>query len=87
MIIIPYLAVIPEVRPIQHGTICELVGQVGKVGILKLEINVKIFAEQKYTDEREKAVEGIFTFAAIDKDSKPTKFLDYHEYPLEYDKK
>ncbi len=63
-------------KPIQYGTICELVGQVGEVGALKLEINVKIFAEQKYSDEREMAVEGKFYFAAIDIDKKPIRLLN-----------
>ena len=65
-------------KPIQYGTICELIGKIGVVGRLKLKINVEIFAEQKYTNEREKAVEGVFTFAAINENNKPTKLFDEH---------
>jgi acyl-CoA hydrolase len=67
-------------KPIQYGAICELVGKIGVVGRLKLKINVEVFAEQKYTNEREKAVEGIFTFAAIDKNNKPVKLFDDPEF-------
>jgi len=69
-------------KPIQYGAICELVGKIGEVGKLKLKINVEIFAEQKYSIEREKAVEGVFTFAAIDENSKPVKLFDDTEYML-----
>ncbi|HAF28606.1 MAG TPA: acyl-CoA thioesterase [Bacteroidales bacterium] len=62
-------------KPIPYGTIVELIGQVGKVGSVRLEINVQIFIEQKYTNEREKAVEGNFYFAAIDDNNQPIKLL------------
>ncbi|MFO7843848.1 MAG: hotdog domain-containing protein, partial [Bacteroidales bacterium] len=45
-------------KPIPYGTIAELIGSVEKVSLVKLEINVKIFIEEKYTDTRTLAVEG-----------------------------
>ena len=60
---------------IPYGTIIELVGKVGKIDALKLEINVEIFVEQKYRDERAKAVEGVFSFAATDVNNKPVKLF------------
>jgi len=62
-------------KPIPFGTIVELVGKVKRAGIMKLEINVEIFVEQKYTSKREKAVEGSFYFAAIDVHNKPVKLM------------
>jgi len=74
-------------KPIQYGTICELVGKIGEVGRLKLKINVEIFSGQKYSNEREKAVGGVFTFAAIDENNKPVKLFDDPEYFLESSEK
>jgi len=63
-------------KPIPYGTIAELVGTVKNVGAVKLEIKVQIFIEQKYTENRELAVEGSFFFAAVDDDNQPVKLLD-----------
>ncbi len=62
-------------KPIQYGTICEIIGQVGEVGSLKLEVLVTVFIENKYEDKKEKAVEGVFQFVTIDNNSKPVKLL------------
>lgn len=61
---------------IPAGTIIELVGKVSQVGRTSLRIKVKIFVEQMYNDQREKAIEGEFTFVAIDENKKPTPVLD-----------
>ena len=63
-------------KPIPYGTIAELIGRVSNVGAVKLEINVQIFIEQKYTDSREKAVEGNFYFAAVDDNNQPVKLIE-----------
>ena len=63
-------------KPIPYGTIAELVGSVSSTGTVKLEINVKIYIEQKYHESRELAVEGNFYFAAVDDDNMPIKLLD-----------
>jgi acyl-CoA hydrolase len=60
-------------KPIPYGTIVEITGQIAKVGAVKLEINVQIFTEEKYSDLREMAVEGNFIFAAIDNKNRPIK--------------
>jgi len=63
-------------NPIPYGTIAELIGSVEKAGSVKLEINVKIFIEEKYTDTRTLAVEGNFIFAAVDDKNLPVKLFD-----------
>ena len=63
-------------KPIPYGTIVELVCIVSNIGAVKLEINVQIFTEEKYTDSREKAVEGNFYFAAVDENNQPVRLLD-----------
>lgn len=62
-------------KPIPAGTIIELVGKVTYLGNTSLKVRVDIFIEQMYSDEREKAVSGEFTFVAIDGDKKPVKIL------------
>ena len=62
-------------KPIPAGTIIELIGRVSKVGNTSLEITVEIFIEQMYSDHREKAITGNFTFVALDENKKPTKVI------------
>jgi len=63
-------------KPIPYGTIAGLVGTVKNAGAVKLEIKVQIYIEQKYTENRELAVEGSFFFAAVDDDNQPVKLID-----------
>ncbi len=60
-------------KPIPAGTIVELVGKVTYLGSTSLKIRVEIFVEQMYSDQREKAVTGEFTFVAIDENKVPVK--------------
>lgn len=62
-------------KPIPYGTIAELVGTVANAATVKLEINVKIYIEQKYDESRELAVEGNFYFAAVDDNNQPIRLL------------
>jgi acyl-CoA hydrolase len=60
-------------KPIPAGTIVELIGKIAYIGNTSLKVRVDIFVEQMYTDEREKAVSGEFTFVAIDDEKKPMR--------------
>ncbi|WP_417291082.1 acyl-CoA thioesterase [Corallibacter sp.] len=60
-------------KPIPAGTIVELYGYVTHVGNTSLKVRVDIFVEEMYTNFREKAVSGEFTFVAINEDKKPIK--------------
>jgi acyl-CoA hydrolase len=62
-------------KPIPAGTIIELVGLVTYVGNTSLKVRVDIFVEEMYTEFREKAVTGEFTFVAIDEDKNPVKVV------------
>lgn len=62
-------------RPIPHGTIIELIGKVTYVGSTSLKIRVDIYIEEMYSEVREKAITGEFTFVAIDDNKKPVKVL------------
>lgn len=60
-------------KPIPHGTIIELIGQVSQVGRTSLKVHVEIFLEEMYADTRELAVSGNFAFVAIDDQKQPTQ--------------
>ena len=62
-------------KPIPAGTIIELIGKVTSVGRTSLKVNVEIFIEEMYSDNREKAITGSFTFVAIDENKKPVSVL------------
>ncbi|MDO6490695.1 MAG: acyl-CoA thioesterase [Cellulophaga sp.] len=61
--------------PIPAGTIAELSGYVTHVGNTSLKVRVDIYIEEMYSNYREKAVSGEFTFVAIDENKKPVKIL------------
>ncbi|QNL50373.1 acyl-CoA thioesterase [Olivibacter sp. SDN3] len=63
-------------KPIPAGTIVELVGKVLKVGRTSLKVEVLIFVEQMYEEDRELAIRGTFTFVAIDEHKNPIPVLD-----------
>jgi len=58
-------------KPIPHGTIVQLTGKVSYLGTTSLKVKVDIYVEQMYSDLREKAVSGEFTFVAIGDDKSP----------------
>ncbi|SMO81548.1 acyl-CoA thioesterase [Solitalea koreensis] len=62
-------------KPIPHGTIVELIGKVIHVGNTSLKVQVEIYIEQMYSEHRELAVTGSFTFVAIDENKKPIKII------------
>ncbi len=60
--------------PIKSGTIAEIIGKVVKTKNVKIEIHVDIYIEDMYSNYRQKAVDALFTFAAIDNENKPIPF-------------
>lgn len=61
--------------PIPAGTIIELIGQVSRVGNTSLDVTVEIFIEEMYSEKREQAITGSFSFVAIDENKKPTSIF------------
>ncbi len=62
-------------KPIPAGTIAELIGRVAYIGNTSVKVRVDIFIEQMYSEHREKAVSGEFTFVAIDENKVPIKIV------------
>lgn len=57
--------------PLKLGNIIEIVGKVVKVKNVKIEIRVEISVEDRDSASRQKAIDAIFTFAAINDFNKP----------------
>ncbi|AZB22593.1 acyl-CoA thioesterase [Kaistella haifensis] len=62
-------------KPIPADTLVELIGKVKYVGNSSLKVNVEVFVEEMYEEEREKAVSGDFTLVALDENKKPVKIF------------
>ena len=58
-------------KPIPADTIIELVGKVVRVGKTSLDIEVEIFVEEMFHNQRNKAIKGSFTFVALDENKQP----------------
>lgn len=62
-------------KPIPAGTIVELIGRVTDIGNTSLKVSVQIFIEEMYSEKREQAIEGEFSFVAIDDNRQPISIL------------
>lgn len=62
-------------HPIAAGSIVELVGRVTTVGTTSLKVEVEVFVESMYCDGRQRAINGVFSFVAIDDEKKPIPVL------------
>ena len=62
-------------KPIPAGTIVELVGSIVHIGNTSLKVLVEIFIEEMYSEVRDKAITGTFTFVAIDEHKNPVKVI------------
>jgi acyl-CoA hydrolase len=62
-------------KAIPAGTIIELIGRVTRIGNTSLDVGVEIYVEQMYSNVREKAITGTFTFVALDENKKPIKVI------------
>ncbi len=63
-------------KPIPAGTIIELIGRVTHIGVKSLKVGVEIHIEQMYSEVRERAITGSFTFVAINDDKQAMRILD-----------
>lgn len=60
-------------KPIQQGTIVELIGRVIHAGKVKLEVKVEIFSEEMFSEYRGKSGEAKFIFVATNEQNKPQR--------------
>lgn len=67
-------------HPIAAGSIVELVGRVVHVGNTSLKVEVQVFVEDMYSASREHAIQGVFSFVAVDENMRPVPVLaDFSE--------
>jgi acyl-CoA hydrolase len=62
-------------KPIPAATIIELIGKVVHIGNTSMKVMVEIFVEEMYSDKRDSAITGTFTFVAIDEHKQPVKVV------------
>jgi acyl-CoA hydrolase len=62
-------------KQIHPDTIIEIIGRIERVTDIRLFIKVEIFAEEMYDSNKEKKIEGIFEFVALDAHQKPERLL------------
>lgn len=62
-------------KSIPAGTIIEMVARVGHVGNTSMRVDVEIYIERMYSEGRELAIHGSFTFVAIDENKNPVKVI------------
>lgn len=63
-------------KAIPSGSIVEAIARVESVGRTSLKILVSTYRESMYEDGRELAIQGRFTFVALDEDKKPIPVLE-----------
>ena len=63
-------------EPIPAGTLVELVACVKELGNTSLVVEVNVFVESMYKDDKHKAISGSFKFVALDENMKPTPVLN-----------
>ncbi len=62
-------------KAIPSGSIIEAIAKVDKVGNTSVKVKVEIYVEKMYEDGRELAIQGMFTFVALDENKKPIPVL------------
>ncbi len=61
------------IKPVKSGEIVEITGNICNVSQLKTGIKVEVFSEDMYSGKREKAIEAVFYFAAVDDNNRPIR--------------
>ena len=63
-------------KAIPSGSIIEAIARVESVGRTSLKVKVEIYLEDMYEEGRDLAIQGMFTFVALDDDKKPVPVLE-----------
>ncbi len=59
------------ILPVYSGMIAEVIGTIKKVGSVRLKVQIEIYVEDMHSNNRQKAMDALFTFAAVDDNHKP----------------
>ena len=63
-------------KTVEPDSVIEIIGRVEETGAVRLKVRVEIYSEKMYGEGREKVIESVFVFAALD-DNKRPKRIDY----------
>ncbi|HLR01081.1 MAG TPA: acyl-CoA thioesterase [Sphingobacterium sp.] len=63
-------------KAIPAGSIIEAIAKVESVGRTSIKVKVEVFLERMYEEGRELAMEGKFTYVALDDNKKPMPVLE-----------
>jgi acyl-CoA hydrolase len=66
------------ILPVYQGMIAEVIGTIKKAGSVKLKVQIELYVEDMYNNNRQKAMDAMFTFAAVDDNHKPV-LLNYRK--------
>ena len=66
-------------KPIPSGTLIELIARVQSLGRTSIKVSVDIYIEQMYSEHRELAIQGQFTFVALGENKKPMSIMEHLE--------
>lgn len=62
--------------PVATGSIVELIAKIEDVGNAKIKIKVEVYSEETYTENKNLAIDTVFTFGAVNEDNSPTRLFD-----------
>lgn len=67
-------------RAIPSGSIIEAIARVDSIGRTSIKVKVEIYLEQMYEEGRELAIQGMFSFVALDDNKQPIPVLQGIEF-------
>jgi len=65
--------------PVHSGNIIEIIGRVIKIRNVRIKVQVDVYVEEMYAENRQKAIDSVFTFAAIDDNNNPLR-LEFEDF-------
>lgn len=71
-------------KSITPNSIVEVIGKVEKADPVKLRVVLEMYSEDMYSDHREKVMESVFIFVALNDHNKPMR-IDYSRFEKEFE--
>ncbi|OHX68448.1 acyl-CoA thioesterase [Flammeovirga pacifica] len=71
-------------KSIHPNSIVEVIGKIEKADPLKLRVILEMYSEDMYSDSREKVMESVFIFVALNEHNKPMR-IDYSRFEKEFE--
>ncbi|NME69517.1 acyl-CoA thioesterase [Flammeovirga aprica] len=71
-------------KSISPNSIVEVIGKVEKADPIKLRVILEMYSEDMYSDSREKVMESVFIFVALNDHNKPVR-IDYSRLEQEFE--